>query len=34
MTEAEFVGALLTAFGIGWFTGRGIKAIRQFLDLI
>ncbi len=34
MTEAEFIGALLSAFGIGWFIGRGIKAVRQFLDLI
>lgn len=29
------VGALmLSAFGVGWFIGRGIKAVRQFLDLI
>lgn len=34
MTEAEFVGALVSALGIGWFVGRGIKAVRQFLDMI
>lgn len=29
------VGAiLLSAFGMGWIIGRGIKAVRQFLDLI
>jgi len=29
------VGALLiSAFGMGWLIGRGIKAVRQFLDLI
>jgi len=29
------VGAiLLSAFGMGWVIGRGIKAVRQFLDLI
>jgi len=29
------VGAILfSAFGAGWLVGRGIKAVRQFLDLI
>ena len=34
MTVIELVGVLITSFGVGWFVGRGIKAVRQFLDLI
>jgi len=34
VTVAELVGVMVSAFGLGWIIGRGIKAVRQFLDLI
>jgi hypothetical protein len=30
---ALVVGLFVSAFGIGWSIGRGVKAIRQFFDL-
>lgn len=30
----EVGSLLLSAFGLGWVIGRGIKTVRQFLDLI
>jgi hypothetical protein len=34
MTTIEFVGALVSSFGVGWLFGRAIKAVRQFMDMV
>jgi len=34
VTVAELIGACVSSLAFGFLVGRGIKTVRQFLDLI